>query len=79
LYILGDSPEAVQELHITCPAVCIPCGHVAVCERCAKDCYARHHVECPLCRHELLGWFGPTMGELMLPPKSDPYWRKQKE
>ena len=26
------------------------------------------------CRAELLGWFGPAIGELLLPPKGHPYW-----
>jgi len=27
------------------------------------------------CRHELAGWFSAAIGELMLPPKADPYWQ----
>lgn len=56
-------------------AVCIPCGHVIMCDACAQHCFKSKHVECPLCRQKLEGWFGPTIGQLTLPPETEPYWK----
>ncbi|GAB4819440.1 hypothetical protein N2152v2_006486 [Parachlorella kessleri] len=50
------------------PAVCIPCGHLAFCEPCAQLLYRRGRTACELCRMELEGWWGPTMGELAVGP-----------